>query len=49
MGVNIDESIDNYINLLASQRLIVENAFSLFKGKFKRFYHEQINGHSEKL
>ena len=48
-GLNKDESIDKYTNLLASQRLIVENAFGLFKGKFKRFYHEQINGHSEKL
>jgi len=31
---------------LKRQRIIVENAFGLFKGKFKRFAGRVINGHT---
>ncbi len=44
----ITNSERNFNFELGKQRIIVENAFGLFKGKFKRFYFEQHNGESLK-
>ncbi len=39
----------NFNFQLGKQRIIVENCFGLFKGKFKRFFYEQKNGESKKI
>ena len=46
-GITRNSEIPNYTEELAKQRLIVENTFGLFKGKFKRFYYKSFNGESE--
>ena len=45
IGQTIDEERDNNLGI---QRIIVENAFGLLKGKFKRFSHNQKNGETQK-
>ena len=47
-GVSNDIGINIYTENLARQRLVVENRFGLFKGKFRRFYYKQFNGNTEK-
>ena len=42
---NITEEMKEH---LGKQRIIVENAFGLFKNKFRRFAHSQKNGDSPK-
>ncbi len=39
----------NFNYQLGKQRIIVENTFGLFKGKFKRFFFEQKNGELKKM
>ena len=52
MNLRVPESnrgIDDYIaHKLAKQRILVENAFGLLKGKFKRLEINQRNGEREK-
>ena len=47
-GVTTNIETHYFDNQLARQTLIVENTFALFQGKFKKFYHKQVNGHSLK-
>ena len=46
-GISENTNIRNYSTEPGKQRIIVENAFGLFKGKFKRFYFKSYNGSSE--
>ena len=48
-GLSENVNIRNYSTELGKQRIIVENAFGLFKGKFKGFYFKSYNGSSEKF
>ena len=46
--VTTNNETNYFDNQLKRQGLIVENTFAPFQGKFKRFYHKKVNGHSPK-